>query len=498
MNSASLRLRKSVFLCSVLILIFYLSQRLIQGSGITYPSETGNNTSACSAVGTPSYCNEAFPGFSTNSTNTGAQTVVVDPPPSHVSNVSLHNWMYSGWTGKMICEYQPWFDNVSPFNGHKDVGYNENDSATVQGQDSAMIRAGCNINLIDWYGVNESSQSFNLTTSNLISTDLNGRANFPLKFGILEDGGSFKSLCPTNGNGVDQTTCIQNALITDMDYIDLHYAGTGAYWLDGTNPVVAFFISESGWTNPSPNWTTIWNNVKAHTNNYAKPFKFLFEFGSFSHPQSDGEYGWPQPPAWSSTQQFWWGSSTGATPTYLQSLYDAGKANPSKLTVGIMYKGFDDNNASWGSNRVIAEQCGQVLQKTASEVTYNSDFGTGNQLPYMQVATWNDYEEGTEVETGVDNCYTVTASLASNTLDWTLHASNSYATTSTIHHFTIYYENPSDSTQTLNVAKSGIAATATSQDLSTIVPTGTWNIYLEMVGKPLIMNRISGAVQYTH
>jgi hypothetical protein len=102
------------------------------------------------------------------------------------------------------------------------------------------------------------------------------------------------------------------------------------------------------------------------------------------------------------------------------------------------------------------------------------------------------------VETGVNNCYTVSASLAGNTLNWTLNASDSYATTATIHHFTIYYENPSDSTQTLNVAKSGISATLTSQDLSTIVPAGTWNIYLEMVGKPLIMNRMSGPVRYTH
>jgi hypothetical protein len=35
-------------------------------------------------------------------------------------------------------------------------------------------------------------------------------------------------------------------------------------------------------------------------------------------------------------------------------------------------------------------------------------------------------------------------------------------------------------------------------DRSTIVPAGTWNIYLEMVGKPLIMNRMSGPVRYTH
>ena len=54
---------------------------------------------------------------------------------------------------------------------------------------------------------------------------------------------------------------------------------------------------------------------------------------------------------------------------------------------------------------MIAEHCGQVLLKTANEIS--KYFGGSNpQIPYLQVITWNESEEGTAVEDGIDNCYT--------------------------------------------------------------------------------------------
>jgi hypothetical protein len=83
-------------------------------------------------------------------------------------------------------------------------------------------------------------------------------------------------------------------------------------------------------------------------------------------------------------------------------------SSPGQITVGVLYKGFDDSTlpAPWGKDRVIAQQCGQVLIDTADEIGKyfpNSQYT----LPYVQIATWNVYEEGTEVETGINNCYSV-------------------------------------------------------------------------------------------
>ncbi len=144
---------------------------------------------------------------------------------------------------------------------------------------------------------------------------------------------------------------------------------------------------------------------------------------------------------------------------------------------------------------MIAEQCGQVLLKTANEIS--KYFGGSNpQIPYVQVITWNDYEEGTAVEDGIDNCYTMNASLTGSILTWSLIPSDSiYASTATVHHFTVYY---ADATGNLYLAASNLPVTTNTLDLSSLVPPGTWNIYVEMAGQPLIINRMSNAVTLIH
>jgi hypothetical protein len=459
--------------------------------------EQSNNSSACSsssdAAGNRSYCFNYFNGFHTNANNVGSQTLVPDSPAGHVSNVSIKQLMYPGWNGRVICEYQPWFGSSN----HKSVGYNENNSATVAAQNSFMLAVGCDINLIDFYGSLDPNQSFNLATTNAVFSDLSARAGYPLKFGVMEDKGALISSCPTS-NQIEGGTviCLENALIADMDYIHQNYASSGVYFADAGNPVIFTFIPQSGWpVLTSSDWDRIWTAVKAHTDTYSTPFKYIFEFGSFtSAPYDNGRYAWMQPPAYGSTQQFWWGSATSISPTYLDTLYSAGLAHPSQLTVGGLWKGFDDNNASWSGNRVIAQRCGQLLLDTANEIA--KYFGGSNpQLPYVQVATWNDYEEGTEVETGSDNCYTVNASIAGSRLSWSLVASNSFASPATVHHFNIYYV---DSAGHLYTAASNLAATTNTLNLFSIVPAGKWTVYVEMVGQPLIINRMSNGVKFNN
>jgi hypothetical protein len=282
-----------------------------------------------------------------------------------------------------------------------------------------------------------------------------------------------------------------------MDYINTHYAQSGVYWTDAGWPVIAYFGGKTDFpVLTTADWNAVWSAVKAHTDKYSVPFKYVFQFGSFtSAPYDNGRYGWVQPPAYGSSQQFWWGSGTNSAPTYLDTLYRSGLSHPTQLTIGALYKGFDDNNASWSGNRVVSQQCGQVLLKTASEMSKYYG-GSNPQIPYVQVMTWNDYEEGTAVEGGIDNCYTVNASLAGNTLSWSLQSSDpSYASPTTIHHFSVYY---ADASGKLYTAAASVPVNSTSLDLSTIVPPGTWSVYVEMVGQPLIINRMSNAVTLIH
>jgi hypothetical protein len=464
----------------------------------TLVQQTTNDTSLCSSSNdpgvNPAYCTATFDGFGSNPNDLGVQTLVPGSPASHVSNLSIKQLMYSGWNGRVICEYQPWFG----LSNHKSVGYNENSPATVAAQDSYMLAEGCDIVLVDYYGSLDPNQSFNLTTTNTVFADANARNGYPLKFGILEDKGALKSTCPTSGQTEGATvTCLQNSLMQEMDYIDTHYTSSPAYWTDAGQPVVAYFGGKGDWpVLTATDWDSVWSAVKNHTDTYSIPFKYVFQFGSFTANAYDaGRYGWVQPPGYSSTQQFWWGANNSASPVYLDNFYSAGLNHPSQLTIGALYKGFDDFEASWSGNRVIAQQCGQVLLKTANEISKYFG-GARPQIPYVQVITWNDYEEGTAVEEGIDNCYTVSSSISGSVLSWSLVASDAvYASTSTIHHFTVYY---ADASNNLYVAANSLSVGTTSLDLSTIVPSGTWTVYVEMVGQPLIVNRMSNGVAYIH
>jgi hypothetical protein len=464
----------------------------------TVLNETANNSSICSpstdAVGNWPYCFAPFDGFKTKLSNTAAETTVPDAPAGHVSNLSIKQLIYPGWTGRLLCEYQPWFGLAS----HASVGYNENSAATVRAQDSFMISEGCDVNLIDFYGSLSPKQTFNFVTANAIFADLNSRSGYPLKFGIMEDQGALTYSCPpSNQTETATVTCLENALIADMDYINSNFASSGVYFRDGGQPVVFSFVTKSVWPIlTAADWDAIWSSLKAHTDTYSAPFKYIHQYGSFTSSSYDnGRFAWVQPPVYDQSKQFWWGSNSSASPTYLDNFYSAALAHPSQVAVGGIWKGFDDNNASWGGNRVIAQQCGQVLLKTANEISKYYG-GTKPQLPYVQVVTWNDYEEGTAVENGIDNCYTVNASLVGDTLSWFLNASDStYASVATIHHFTVYY---ADAQGNLYVAASNLPATATSLTLSNLVPAGTWTVYVEMVGQPLIINRMSEGMTYIH
>lgn len=485
-------------------------------STTTFATQIANNTSMCSTATFPSYCTMATPLFATASSNTGAQTPVFDAV-GHVSSKTLSSYLYSGNTTRFIAAIQPWFPGQAacwnlPFNGssaHPCVGYNMNHADVVALQHSTMLARGFTDVSPDWYG-NSSSQTFINQTVITEATDLAGRCNgsvCPLHLMIMVDGGlissgmSNASGCPKGS--VDETTCITTVLNAAYDYIDAHWGRQSYYSVDPVSgqPITLTFITKGSWS--GSNWSTIWTNVKAHmAANYATSYKVIEEFGNFTDAGVDGAYGWPQPQPYSITNQFCW-DSNNCSYGYLNNLYAQGQAVPSRITMGILFPGVDgtDNNYQGSGNVNIARQCGQLLVKEAARITGSGGSGytyysTSNPLNWVLVATWNDYGEGTTVEGGVDNCYTLTSSITTNTLNWTLVAGDAtYSSTTTIDHYRVWY---ADASGNLTSAADNIPVGTTSQLLSSIIPTGTWTIYVEMVGKPLIINRMSNGSSYTH
>src|SRR5262249_51997597 len=102
----------------------------------------------------------------------------------------------------------------------------------------------------------------------------------------------------------------------------------------------------------------------------------------------------------------------------LGNLYNAARTHPSKLFIASAFKGFNDSLASWGSGRVMNQDCGRTW------LTSFADIGSrlvGAPAPYgVQVVTWNDYDEGTEIETGIDNCVGITATPTTGGVQWSV------------------------------------------------------------------------------
>ena len=78
------------------------------------------------------------------------------------------------------------------------------------------------------------------------------------------------------------------------------------------------------------------------------------------------------------------------------------KNHPDKIAVGAVWPGFDDSRASWSQNRHIANRCGKTFEEGLR--LFRRYYGGDNVPPYLLIETWNDYEEGTAIERGINAC----------------------------------------------------------------------------------------------
>ncbi len=70
---------------------------------------------------------------------------------------------------------------------------------------------------------------------------------------------------------------------------------------------------------------------------------------------------------------------------------------------GGVWPGFDDRkNTSWGGNRLISRQDTKVYNNTWN---YVHDYKGRLPMKYVVIETWNDWNEGTEIEPSVENGY---------------------------------------------------------------------------------------------
>lgn len=401
----------------------------------TLAAETGNNTSAANSFITQ-----------TNG-NLGA---------GNVSKVATRSLLYPGATAKIYAHFMPWFGGTN----HMNVGYASNDSLQVQKQINDMVSRGLDGTIVDWYGPSKTFLSSEQATQFVMQQSLTHPG---FSFALMYDGGALNACQSTVGCDITQT------MINDLNYANTTYWTSSAYMRFGGRPVLYFFVDSSY----AIDWTRVRTGVAGNP-----IFVFRNSVG-FTHAQSDGGFSWVAPETASTTDPM--------ALVYMDSYYKAALGHATKFSTGSGYKGFNDSLAAWNANRLINQQCGQTWLKSLAES--GKYYSSTNQMLGVQIVTWNDYEEGTEIESGIDNCVTVTPAVIGTQVSWSITGQ-----LNTIDHFSVFISQDGQNLMWL----ADVPAATTSLELAQFtLNSGNYVAFVKAIGKPSISNKMSAGAQVT-
>ncbi len=405
----------------------------VPSANTTLQAETGNNTSTANS----------FAGQTNGNARAG-----------NVSKLPVASLLYSGASTKIYAHWLSWFGQPS----HVNVGYASDSAAQVHAQVEDMISRGISGAIADWHGVaNTSSEA----ATQLLKSEAEANSG-QFQFAIMEDKGALGAAAVNNGCDVT------DQLISDLTYIATQYESSPAYITVNNRPAVYFFDVDAYYID----WPRVLSSVPG------SPLVLIRGTNGFTRTTADGGYSWVD-----IEQHSPFDPEFGVQASFFQAAQQA----PQRLAIGTAFKGFNDTLAAWGTNRVIDQNCGQTWLQSFSEI---GKFYSGeNQLPALQIATWNDYEEGTSIEPGIDNCVFLIPSQSGSTVSWSVHGNEN-----TIDHYTVFLSTDGQNLSPLIDVPSGTHAV----DLSkmNLSSSTTYFVFVKAVGLPSVQNKMAPAISY--
>lgn len=424
----------------------------------TLSSITQHNTSAFTA-----YNKTNFPLNFTGTTwinNTGTTASVNSNisddslnaiTPSHVSPVSIKT-MIPGYTGKWYAHVNPWFGSSS----HTGIGLNDNSLAWVQASTLDQQARGFDGIIIDWYGQGSYEDSVTL----LIKNQVAGMPSFT--YAIMID-------------SIYTTTAQLETILT---YIKNTYFGTAGYQTHNGTPVLYF------WGTPvaGVDYTTALASIGTTV------YTVMQGPGSLSNSYINACFDWVQP----------YGSGVpGGDPynatdanSYLSSVHSSSKGSMPCLSPGFNGYLTTVKESGYKKGYILNRDFGKCWTSQAAVIGANIP----TNIIGIQVATWCDWEEGSAIESPIDNGITVTANIVSNTLSWSVSGGTGDERTISSYELIATYDG-------INVAVLGTQNVGGSRtfNLNSIIGWGTvtYTIYVIAVGISCVRNQISNAVSYT-
>ncbi len=411
---------------------------------------------------------------------------------------------------------------------HIDVGYNADDPAHVQRAIADLEGRGVAGMIMDWPGKDSShdaNAAFYPTATS--SDEIHARASNEIgtnaiyavaaaadpttfHFAVMEDEGITN--CRNGWSGgcacwpAYGATCNETSqVISDLSYIRDHWAQSPAYLRIADQPVVLFFAPDYNAcpdSTKTPCQTIDWTAVHQLVGDQL----WIFEGkGGYGHVFSAGGFNWLSTTLYPGSDA---SSGDNEVEDYDAFVTATGNVGASQHVVASAFKGFDDavtdgwNYGDGSHTRYIDQRCGQTWLATLAQVA--RDFAQGVEV--LQLVTWDDYEEATELETGIDACVTaIAARVSAGQLTWSVtYGEDLTGATSgseaTIDHFAIWAS--PDGEQLVRVGPD--LGRDANGDLPHALDLGRYRpppaatmLFVQAIGKPFLTNAMSPAIPLT-
>lgn len=425
---------------ALLVLLLFAAEQCVAQRAVTLAQLTRNNTSASSTFGALSNG---------------------DAAPGNVSKVSLKKLLPPGFSGKVLAHWMPWWKcSETPCEGSHDrrdplrVQYSTEDPGQIDRTIEDMISRG-------YDGVM-------VAEANTAGADVAGALAMAREMPKFP--GFLFSVSENHLNKLHSQGEQWSKLMSDMSFAQSHFFSLENYLKIDGRPVVYIF----------DNGQIDWASAEKHA-----PGNPIFILDGPEH--ASGTVG----------GFFWFGGlphntevSSSEELGKLYAFYAQVAGSPGRLYSGSFFKGFDDRLAAWGEGRRVDQACGLTFVRSLEAVGKYLSRAPGN-LPLLQVATWNDYEEGTEVETGIDNCGSVRAQVTGTRIK-PVASFTGDGSEETVDHYEVYLS--VDGEHLMDAGSVAVGGASLDAATAGVIP-GAYQVFVQMVGKSHILNRVSAPAQ---
>ena len=376
--------------------------------------------------------------------------------PGHVSKVDVHSLIPSRPDLRWFAHATPWFGSAS----HINIGLTNNTTGYVAAMIEDMKRRGFNGVVIDWYGQSHSTDG----VTQKIKSYLAGIPGNTFRYIVMVD------------KGVQGGTSTNN-LVTQIQYCQSQYFSDTNYEhepLANGKPILMFFGVRSALG------ASAMSDLKTQTG--GNMVWVEQGAGYLSETWEDECFEW--------TEQFNSGVNT-SDPFNLAGVtrdYSAIRSS-GKKAFGAMCGNFNGTltkSVSWSMGKYLPSSNGLCVVQRAA--TINASIPPN--MTRMQWTTWSDWEEGTQIESGIENGVALAAQVNTNhILTWT----NTAGDERTIDHYELYA-----TTNGINAAYLGSVRTGVYQTNLNLVgmASGSYQLYVDAVAKACLRDHISPPVSY--